>query len=327
MKEAYPDSTIDYLVFKGAEKIIGKNPLISRIITVPEKKHNLGLLFSLYRKYDVAFAAYPSDRTVVAAALAGRRSYGLAYRGHKELLRRLLLHDYHYISDKDHVVSAIGSLAGMVGASPVNRVTMAYDNADFLHAGQLPVNSRYVLMHPYSMKQCKYWPARYWGELSVLIHQHTNCTVAFTVTPAADDKSYLEEILAYAPQNVVQYPCTLSQFAAALKNCTAYVGIDTAATHIAAAMEVPTVALYGPSLTSYWAPWPNGCAERSPFSANKGTQYNGYVTVIQKDWDCVPCNKETCSVSNRNRMECLEAITPEEVFREVLNNVTRHNRD
>jgi len=87
---------------------------------------------------------------------------------------------------------------------------------------------------------------------------------------------------------------------------------------VAAAVGVPTVAIFGPSWTRYWAPWPAGCEEFSPFIANRGIQRSGNVTVIQKEWECVPCNKESCRIGNGTGFECLEAIEPDEVFRALV---------
>lgn len=317
IKAAYPDAVIDYLVFKGTEKGIIKNPLIRTIITLPKDSKNIGALFSLYRNYDMAFAATPSDRTIIAAAVAGKRSYGLAYKGHKELLRKLILNDYAYVDDRNHVVTAIGSLTELAGIPFVPCVTTDFDEEDALSARQLLPDANYILMHPYSMKECKYWPASHWAKLACLIEKHTDCVPIFTATPAAQDNVYLDEIMQNAPAGTRRLPCTLTQFAAALKGSAAYVGIDTAATHMSASLDMPTIALYGPSLTRYWAPWPNGCTEPSPFALNKGVQRVGKVTVVQKEWECVPCNRETCSISGRGKMECLEQMTPEEVFCEL----------
>jgi len=56
IKTAYPDANIDYLVFKGTKKILDKNPHVRKVITVPRKGANIGALFSLFRKYDIAIA-------------------------------------------------------------------------------------------------------------------------------------------------------------------------------------------------------------------------------------------------------------------------------
>jgi heptosyltransferase-3 len=318
LKTAYPDAAIDYLVFAGTDKAILKNPLVRKIITIPRKGKSIRILLSLFRRYDVAVAAYPSDRTVIAAACAGKRSIGLIYHSGKSWWKRIVLSSYCICDDRFHVVIAMLSLARKLGVPSIPRAVMGYDGDDVAFARGAISSDRYILMHPYSMKRCKYWPAELWGKLAALIHDQIGCTAVFTATPAPGDNAYLDEILSIAPRDTVTFPCDLNQFAAALKDCTAYVGIDTAATHIAAAIEAPTIALYGPSFTRYWAPWPNGCEELSPFAANKGMQRKGCVSIVQKEWDCVPCNKESCRISTRDRTECMEAITPEEVLQEII---------
>lgn len=321
IKTAYPNANIDYLVFQGTDKALLKNPLIRNIITVPKGTFGVKTLLALFRKYDTAIAAYPSDRTVLAAAIAGKRSLGLTNGFRKEWWKHLAL-DIHYVCyDPIHVVSNVLMPLRMMGIDPVPRVVMGYDDSDVAFARNAIPFDRYVLLHPYSMKQCKYWPAENWGELAALIQEKGGCQAVFTATPAPQDNDFLAEILKHAPAGTATFACSLNQFAAGLKDCVAYVGIDTAATHIAAAMETPTIALYGPSLTRYWAPWPNNCLDKSPFSAGKGVQRQDYVTVIQKEWKCVPCNKESCALSSRGRIECLEAITPQEVFAEILTQI------
>jgi heptosyltransferase-3 len=313
IKTALPDASIDYLVFKGSDKALTKNSCIRNIITISKGKSNAGTLLSLFKKYDWAIAAYPSDRTTIAAAIAGRHSIGLTYNLHS-WWKKIILSSTMPCDDNFHVVSNMLSLLGPLGIPTVPNAIMGYDEEDLMFARNALSTKRYVLIHPYSIKQYKYWQAEQWGKLAALIQENSDCAVVFTATPSADDKTYLEEILAVAPLGVLAFPCTLNQFAASLHSCVAYIGIDTAATHIAAALEVPTVALFGPTLTRYWAPWPNGCTEASPFAANKGIQRKGNVTVIQKDWECVPCNGMSCRISTRDKMECLEKLTPEEVF-------------
>lgn len=318
IKKACPGAVIDYLVFEGTEGVLAKNPLVRNVIRIPKKGKSARIVFSLFRKYDLSIAAYPSDRTAIVAAIAGKQSIGLIYRDGKAWWKRFLLDRYCFCDDRLHVVSAMMSLAQGLGITPVPEATAGYDEEDLAYARRNLPPGKYILMHPYSMNRVKYWPADKWRDLAALIHEHTDCRAVFTVTPSQGDRIYLDEILSGAPPEVMTYVSpTLNHFAAALKNCSAYVGIDTATTHIAAALEVPTIAIFGPTLTRYWAPWPNGCEDASPFALNRGVQHKEYVTVVQKDWECVPCNRETCRISTRDRMECLEAITPEEVLQEI----------
>ncbi len=327
IKSAFPDAAVDYLVFAGTEKAIIKNPHINKIITVPKDKKNISTLWRLFRRYDMAFAAVPSDRSVIAAAVAGRYSFGLAYRGHKELLRRLLLSQYAYIDDRHHIVTTMRDLVQMMCIPFIPQVTIGFDEDDVASGRKLLPEGRYIVMHPYSMKECKYWPISNWASICRLILERTDCIPVFTVTPSRSDVAYLDAIIALSPPEVLTFPCSLTQFAAVLERSAAYIGIDTAATHIAAAAGVPTVAIYGPSLTSYWAPWPNGYEDASPFNAERGLQSVAHVTVVQKGWDCVPCNRESCTITERNRMECLEQLSAEEVFEALLISMVKGKAD
>jgi heptosyltransferase-3 len=326
IKTANPDAVIDYLVFKGTEKVLAKNPHIRNVITVPRDASGIGILFSLFRKYDIAIAAYPSDRTAMAAAIAGKRSVGLTSGLKKEWWKCLVLDIHQVCYDRIHVVSNILMLLWRLGIEPVPRVVMGYDESDIVFAREEVPFDHYVILHPYSMKEYKYWPAKNWAELAELIQEKTNFTVVFTRTPEPEGAELLEQIQKYAPQDIriFEAHCTLNQLAAIIKSATAFVGIDTAVTHMATALDTPTVAIFGPTLTRYWAPWPNGSLNPSPFVENKGVQRKDYITVVQKNWQCIPCNRETCQISRRGVIECLEELTAEEVFVELANLIENH---
>lgn len=326
IKAANPDAVIDYLVFKGTEKVLAKNPHIRNVITIPRDTFGFGVLLSLFRKYDIAIAAYPSDRTALAAAIAGKRSVGLTYGLRKEWWKYLILDIHHVCCDRVHVVSNILMLLWRLDIEPVPRVVMGYDDSDAAYAREAVPYDNYVVVHPYSMKEYKYWPAKNWAGLVTLIHEKTQSKVVFTRTPDPEGTELLEQIQKLAPRNIKIFdaPCSLNQLAATIKSAGAFVGIDTAITHMAAALDTPTIAIYGPTLTRYWAPWPNDSLNPSPFVDNKGVQRKDYVSVVQKNWPCVPCNKETCKISRRGVMECLEELTVEEVFAELENLLENH---
>ena len=93
-----------------------------------------------------------------------------------------------------------------------------------------------------------------------------------------------------------------------------YVGPDTAMTHMAAALGVPTVALSGPTDPIKWGPWPR----EHDASANPwrrcGSQRSGNVFLLQGAGACVPCNLEGCDRHVASFSDCLQQLTAAQVI-------------
>lgn len=317
IKTADPDAIVDYLVFEGTEGILDKNPHVRTVHTIPNKKASIGKLFSLYRQYDVAIAAYPSDRTVVAAAIAGRYAIGLSYKRKNEWWKQFVLNDSFFCDSDKHVVVNILSLLAPLKIIPMSRLVvdvghLPKDLEDFIASC-----GNYIVFHPYSRSSYKCCPATVWAKLARKIVENTDFKVLITRTPGDTDTLYLQSILALSPSSVLVMPtvCSLGELATVIRTGSAYIGVDTVMTHVAASQGIPTIALFGPTLTSYWGPWPQDCNEQStPYKKVNGVQRVANITVMQKNWDCVPCNMEKCVISQSNEMVCLEEVDVEEVF-------------
>ena len=90
---------------------------------------------------------------------------------------------------------------------------------------------------------------------------------------------------------------TLGQLPFLIKNCRAFLTNDTGPMHIAAAMNVPTVALFGPN---------------TPF--RYGPVGNGHV-VIYKKLECSPCIiAHEGKVPYCKDNKCMQAISVDEAW-------------
>lgn len=320
IKEQMPDARVDYLVLKGAEGILAKNPHVRAVHAMQPGVMNLGLLARLWRNYDVAIGANPSDRTCIAAAIAGKRSFGFFYNRPNEWWKKRVMDGCLRYDHRNHIVPLILSQLEPLGISPRPRVVMGFDDGDRAFAQAHLGEGDYVILHPYARKWYKYWTPSGWGRLAELIRRETGLRPVFTVSPDPADRAALDAILACAPAGTAVFhePYSLSRLAAAIKGGRGYVGVDTVATHMAAALDVPTVALFGPTMVQHWGPWPNGSPENAPYLARGGVQRLGGVTVVQRGWPCVPCNRESCEKSESGLIECLAAVSPEEVCGELV---------
>jgi heptosyltransferase-3 len=96
-----------------------------------------------------------------------------------------------------------------------------------------------------------------------------------------------------------------------------FVGPDTAITHAAAALDVPTVALFGPSNPVKWGPWPAGHdVTENPWQLI-GSQANGRVRLVQGAGPCVPCRNEGCDRHLESESRCLTTMSAATVIAAV----------
>ncbi|MGA9951215.1 MAG: glycosyltransferase family 9 protein, partial [Xanthobacteraceae bacterium] len=106
------------------------------------------------------------------------------------------------------------------------------------------------------------------------------------------------------------------ELSAVIGAARAYIGPDTAITHLAAATGVPTVALYGPTDPRIWGPWPRGGLDRA-WESSGTIQRRGNVWVVQNPLLCLPCQQEGCDRRLNSRSQCLDELTVMQVVSAV----------
>ncbi len=114
----------------------------------------------------------------------------------------------------------------------------------------------YIAIHPGSGGMTKCWaPGAF---ITVAEHlRRRGCAVRFFVGPAELERwpaAQLQALRAAAPLHAFEAPAELTLW---LAGADAYLGNDSGPTHLAAFLGVPTVALFGPTTATRWAP-PSG---------------------------------------------------------------------
>jgi heptosyltransferase-3 len=316
LKSAWPGAAVDCLVFEGTEGVVAGNPDLRNILTVPlrpTRRQHLRLWLRIARRYDLALSALPSDRPTLYAALAGRRSAGLALPGPKHAWKRALLTSWTYLADRtDHAVASVLHLARLLGIEAQPAVVASWSKGDEQAlAAALPSSSstRYAVLHVYPKFRYKQWTAQGWSELAAWLGaQGLRIVVTGGNTP--DELAYAEALMRSFPAGTVNLCGRLSfpQVACLISRAALYVGPDTGTTHLAAATGTPTIALFGPSNPVRWGPWPAGYASLESPYALRGSRTVGNVTLLQGVKHCVPCLEEGCERHVASRSDCLEEM-------------------
>jgi heptosyltransferase-3 len=322
LARAARDAEIDALVYRGTEAMLTGHPSIAQIHTIDRswKKHPLmsqvGEEFRLLRQlrsrqYDLLIHLTDHPRGLsLTRLLHPQWSVCPERTSHARLWRWHFTHFYcqpprrHTVESNLDALRRIGiypdeSEKQLVLVPSVEATTRA---ADLLSKRGLSKNA-FIQLHAGSRWLFKCWPA---DRTAQLIDRIVADGLDVVVTGAPDERerglvaAILTAIKPVTRKRTVDLSAqlTLLELAALTRRARAFVGVDSAPMHIAAAMGTPTIALFGPSSAFEWAPW--GVTAR----------------VITSDTHlCGPCNRDGCGGGKVS--ECLTTIPVDRVYAEL----------
>jgi len=225
-----------------------------------------------------------------------------------------------------HTVLRNLHISSPVTKSQYTRVTLIVDqethiltkNILYRNGGNLDVTMIHI--HPTSRWFFKCWEDLFMAETIDTLINH-GIQVVLTCAPNNREIDKLKSILDLCKSTPINLggQLSLKQTAAISSLAQLFFGVDSAPMHMAAAVNTPVVALFGPSSAITWGPWPNQQATpivTSPYLCNSGNQQAGSHLVIQQSWACIPCQQSGCERSKHSN--CLEAITTDMVVPHLL---------
>ena len=320
LKRAVPAAEIDALIYRETAAMLEGHPAIAQIHTIDRdwKRQGLlaqaraerGLLGALRaRRYDLIVHLTEHPRGAWLTRLLKPR-YSVARhleRAHR-LWRTSFTHYYRLPrTTPRHTVECNLDALRRIGFQPAPEdkrlvlrpaeTTVARVRALLSRHGLEP--RRFIQMHPGSRWLFKCWPAeRYAALLDRLAVDGVR--VVLTGAPDPRERGLVDAILAASasPTRAQLVDLTgaldLRELAALTREARAFIGVDSAPMHIAAAMGTPVVALFGPSGDLEWGPW--GVANR---------------VVTSVEHPCRPCGNDGCGGGKIS--ECLTTLPVDRV--------------
>lgn len=310
VRRAWPATRLAALVPRGTEGVLEGNPDLDAILALDRDAGVRGdwRTIRALRRFapDAVLEMGGGDREAVLAWLSGARlRVGFTPRGSGQW-RRLLLTRLVSWGGRRHTVEMNLDMAAALGidtrgcrpvlvVQPETRARMTAHLESLGVAADRP----FVVVHPVSRWLFKAWPEAGCAETIAAMVRREMAVVAVTSGPEGREAEAAQRIVARAAVPVINLVgrTTLTELAAVLERAALFVGVDSAPMHMAAALGVPVVALFGPSGEHHWGPWGDG------------------HVVVASPYLCRPCGRDGCLGSKRSY--CLEAIPPETVLRAV----------
>lgn len=253
------------------------------------------------RKFDTAIVFNPHKSLHLACFLAGiPRRVGYDRKWPFLLTERItdernkgLKHEVEYTMD---LLGLIG-VEGSAGAPhlDVKHSDEAYV-AGLLMGHGVKKDKPLVVVHSGSSNKAKIWPMERFAELVKRIRIETVASVV--LIGGKEERGMVERIIKLSGDDAVNLSgdLNLGQLAALLKRSRLFIGNDAGPMHIAAALGVKVIAIFGRNIPGAgpvrWRPWGEG------------------HVVFHETPGCDPCGDAACRFDHR----CLKNVTVDAVF-------------
>lgn len=321
LKRAWPQAKLEVLVFSTTAGVLAANPDIDRVLAIPERPgllQHIVFITKLWRRHDLALSLLPGDRPTLYAFVAGRKRFGLQMASRKDRWKQRLLDQWiPYEGANRHTVLTYLALLQALGVPPIAEIAVGWRETDAQRAAQTLASlngSPYVVLHLYPRFNYKMWHDAGWLSLARWIGER-GLRVVFTGGNDPVEQEYVQGIASRVEGALnLSGKLTLDECAYVIAHATAYVGPDTALTHMAAALGLPTIALFGPSDPVRWGPWPKDYPNMSNPWRRFGSQRVRNVTLLQNAAGCVPCGLEGCQRKIASFSDCLQSLRAETVI-------------
>ncbi len=314
-------ATFDWVVEPGFKQIPGWHPFVHTIIEAPlralRKKPikawwggELGQIKKKIqeREYDLIIDAQGLLKSALVTRWAKGRKVGLNKTSAREPMSAKFYDEKIHV-EKGHAVQRVRMLFAKALGYDLNDLRLDY-GIDVRRLEAAPNYPKGVIFLHGTTWETKFWPQSHWCQLAQTLSQKG---IPVLLPHASNEEleraKQIQASVVGANKPIVMDAMTLSQIASLMSQSMGVVAVDTGLGHLAAALEVPCLSLYGATDA-------------------KLTGTHGHHQVhMQSTFACSPCLKRTC----QNEQEgldyppCYLSLHPQNVF-ETLQPMIMHDK-
>lgn len=300
VRAAFPDSEIVVVANPGTADLLQSHPYCNRTLLYDKKGEHRGVrgflrFCGLLRReqFDLAILFQNAIEAAFMAFFAGiprRAGWATDCRGflltHGVALSQSDLRLHH----TDYYIKMLHDL-GLTGGN--GRLYLHCSKAERSWAEDTLGNETWVAINPgAAYGSAKRWIPERFAAVGDRLADEFGCRILLTGGPAEQPiGSEISAAMHNQPLNLIG-KTSIRQLMALIQRCRLVVTNDSGPMHIAAALEVPLVALFGPT----------DHTTTSPLSSSS--------LIVRKETACAPCLRRRCPTDHR----CMQAIEVEDVL-------------
>jgi heptosyltransferase II len=303
LRAAYPEAEIWVAARDWVKELFAPGHSVRGVVPLPRVRDLKSLRDAVRRirvhKFDIAILLTNSFSSALVFRLAGvKERWGYAWDGRGFLLTRgIPVKDgWAPLNQRDYYLALLAGL----GLEPVSKEIDLYVSAEekeaadsaLAAAGRDPARPLVILNPGAAYGPAKRWPARQFATLARILRSRANAEIV--LVGSQGDREAAAEIASAYGGTLIDFTgrTSLRELAGIISRARAFVTNDTGPMHMANALRVPVIALFGPTDPGRTGPF------QPPSS------------VLKKDVPCWPCLYRACPYDHR----CMTGIDPEDVF-------------
>jgi len=309
-KDARPELEFDWVIDENFQEIARWHPAVKGVVTSNHRQWREALthpatLGSMSRliagiravEYDLVIDAQGNFKTALLSMFARGPRAGFDRHSVREWIAHLAYQRRFAVSKNAHAIERLRLLfaAALDYPVPASQADFRLQRERFVKPKVDLPGEYLVFVHSASWKT-KLWPEPHWEDL---LKRSVQSGFKVLLPWGSSDEEARARRLAVHSGIQVLPRLSLSEMAYVLERARACVCMDTGLSHLIAALNVPSITLYG-------------ATDSGLIGASGRSQVH-----LRSDLDCSPCQEKTCRYSSTEN-PCLRQITPERVHRELL---------
>ena len=303
LRQNYPSAEITVLARPLNAPVLHGNPDVDSVLIFDKRDKHRGIncikFFHSIRleKFDLVVVLHTATFPNFVAYISGaRHRLGRYQKGFRSTLTRT----WHgkYRKGETHEVDRNLELVKLIcEGEGVRKLIFNLMPDETAHAKarlkswKIGMGRSLIGIHPGGSTFDKRWPEKNYAELADKLADRYDANILLLHGP---DEAELTHSIQEAMQKpaIVYAPKTIRELGAILSLCDMVVCNDSGPMHLAAALDVPTVAVFGPTDYVAWR----------PMSEN--------ATIVKRDMPCWPCKAHECKI----RWECTKKLPVDTVW-------------
>jgi len=312
LRTTFPDATIDWIAAKKCASLVQSIPGINAIhildasFSKPGWTNFQNLIRTLRnQEYDFCIDFQGLLKNAFFSSISGSK---LRVGFSKKLVRERPAHwFYNRTLEKSdsqaHVIELNRALAALAGASRhEDPISLAISSEDLKLVDEVLNRhgiDEFVVINPGGGWPTKRWPPERFGALAQMIQRETALPIVVTTGPG-EESLYAAIAESCGATRIFHFPLSFLQLVPLFQKAKLFVGGDNGPFHLACALNVPVLGIFGPT-----SPIRNGAWNKSD-------------EVLSHQLPCSYCYGRTCPTKN----ECMDT-TADEAFAAVARRLER----